>query len=131
MSGNVDEVGGNDCPVCDVLDFSGSKWDVCPPETEYLETLTCNGDEGRGSGGNGTMGGDSATGVTDGSGTPLARGLLDLSSVTSINACMPDSTVLPICCIISSGLTVGCGSCGAGCDGIGTGGVWTGGTVGG
>ena len=45
MSGNVDEVGGNDCPVCDVLDFSGSKWDVCPPETEYVETVTWNGDE--------------------------------------------------------------------------------------
>ena len=45
MSGNVDEVGGNDCPVCDVLVFSGSKWDVCPPETEYVETLTWNGDE--------------------------------------------------------------------------------------
>ena len=45
MSGNVDDVGGNDCPVCDVLDFSGSKWDVCPPETEYVETVTWNGDE--------------------------------------------------------------------------------------
>ena len=60
------------------------------------------------------MGGDSATGVADGSGTPLACGLLDLSLVISINACMPDSTVLRICCIISSGLKVGCGSCGAG-----------------
>ena len=45
MSGNVDEVGGNDCPVCDVLDFSGSKWDVCPSETENVETVTWNGDE--------------------------------------------------------------------------------------
>ena len=45
MSGNVDDVGGNGYPVCDVLDFSGSKWDVCPPETEYVETVTWNGDE--------------------------------------------------------------------------------------
>ena len=45
MSGNVDDVGGNGYPFCDVLDFSGSKWDVCPPETEYVETVTWNGDE--------------------------------------------------------------------------------------
>ena len=45
MSGNVDDVGGNGYPVYDVLGFSGSKWDVCPPETEYVETVTWNGDE--------------------------------------------------------------------------------------
>ena len=45
MNGNVDDVGGNGYPVCDVLDFSGSKWDVCPPETECVETVTWNGDE--------------------------------------------------------------------------------------
>ena len=45
MSGNVDDGSGNGYPVCDVLDFSGSKWDVCPHETEYVETVTWNGDE--------------------------------------------------------------------------------------
>ena len=45
MSGNVDDSDGNGYPVYDVLDFSGSKWDVCPPETEYVVTLTWNGDE--------------------------------------------------------------------------------------
>ena len=45
MNGSVDDVGGNGYPVGDVLDFSGSKWDVCPSETENVETVTWNGDE--------------------------------------------------------------------------------------
>ena len=47
----------------------------------------------RGSGGNGTTGGGSATGVAGGGCGTLGGGLLDLSLVISINACMPDSTV--------------------------------------
>ena len=45
MSENVDDSDGNGYPVYDALDFSGSKWDVCPLETEYVVTLTWNGDE--------------------------------------------------------------------------------------
>ena len=45
MSGNVDPGGGNDCPVCGVLDFSGTRLDVCPHESEYIWTVTWNGDE--------------------------------------------------------------------------------------
>ena len=45
VSENVDDSGGNGYPVYDVLDFSGSKWDVCPLESECVLTLTWNGDE--------------------------------------------------------------------------------------
>ena len=45
MSGNVGDGSGNGYPVCDVLDFSGSKWDVCPLESECVLTVTWNGDE--------------------------------------------------------------------------------------
>ena len=45
MSGNDDDGGGNGYPVCDVLDFSGSKLDVCPLESECVLTVTWNGDE--------------------------------------------------------------------------------------
>ena len=75
--------------------------------------------------GNGTTGGDSATGVAGGSCVTLGWGLLDLSLVFSINACMPDSTVWRICWIISSGLKVMLGPCWTGWDGVGAGGVWT------
>ena len=45
MSGTVDDGSGNGYPVCDVLDFSGSKLDVCPLEPECVLTVTWNGDE--------------------------------------------------------------------------------------
>ena len=45
MSGTVDDGSGNGYPVCDVLDFSGSKLDVCPLESECVLTVTWNGDE--------------------------------------------------------------------------------------
>ena len=44
-SENVDDGSGNGYPVCDVLDFSGSKLDVCPLESECVLTVTWNGDE--------------------------------------------------------------------------------------
>ena len=45
VSGSVGHGGGNDCPFWSVLDFSGSRLDVCPHESEYVWTVTWNGDE--------------------------------------------------------------------------------------
>ena len=45
MSRNVVDGGVDGYHVCDVLDFSGSKLDVCPLELECVLTVTWNGDE--------------------------------------------------------------------------------------
>ena len=45
MSGNVVDGDVDGYHVCDVLDFSGSKLDVCPLESECVLTVTWNGDE--------------------------------------------------------------------------------------
>ena len=45
MSRNVVDGDVDGYHVCDVLDFSGSKLDVCPLESECVLTVTWNGDE--------------------------------------------------------------------------------------
>ena len=45
MSGNVVDGDVDGCHVCDVLDFLGSKLDVCPHELECVLTVTWSGDE--------------------------------------------------------------------------------------
>ena len=45
MSGNVVDGDVDGYHVCDDLDFSGSKLDVCPLELECVLTVAWNGDE--------------------------------------------------------------------------------------
>ena len=45
VSGSVGHGGGNDCPFWSVLDLSGSRLDVWSHESEYVWTVTWNGDE--------------------------------------------------------------------------------------